>query len=51
MIFLETERLLFRSHEAEDEADFVQMQSDPEVRRYCGRASVAFGKSSASVPE
>lgn len=36
MIFLETERLLFRSHEAEDEDDFVQMHTDPEVRRYVG---------------
>ena len=36
MIFLETERLLFRSHEPKDEADFVRMHSDPEVRRYVG---------------
>jgi [ribosomal protein S5]-alanine N-acetyltransferase len=36
MIFLETERLLFRTHQAEDEADFVGMQTDPEVRRYVG---------------
>jgi RimJ/RimL family protein N-acetyltransferase len=36
MIFLETERLLFRTHQLEDEADFVQMQTDPEVRRYVG---------------
>lgn len=36
MIFLETERLLFRSHEAEDEDDFVKMHTDPEVRRYVG---------------
>jgi ribosomal-protein-alanine N-acetyltransferase len=36
MAFLETERLLFRSHEAEDEADFVRMQTDSEVRRYVG---------------
>jgi RimJ/RimL family protein N-acetyltransferase len=36
MIFLETQRLLFRSHEAGDEADFVRMQTDPEVRRYAG---------------
>lgn len=34
--FLETERLLFRSHEAADEADFVRMQTDSEVRRYVG---------------
>jgi [ribosomal protein S5]-alanine N-acetyltransferase len=36
MIFLETERLLFRTHEAKDEADFVGMHTDPEVRRYVG---------------
>jgi hypothetical protein len=34
MTFLETERLLFRTHQAKDEADFVRMQIDPEVRRY-----------------
>jgi ribosomal-protein-alanine N-acetyltransferase len=34
--FLETTRLLFRSHEAQDEANFVKMQTDPEVRRYVG---------------
>jgi ribosomal-protein-alanine N-acetyltransferase len=36
MIFLETTRLLFRSHEAGDEADFVSMHTDAEVRRYVG---------------
>jgi RimJ/RimL family protein N-acetyltransferase len=36
MIFLETERLLFRSHESRDEPDFVDMHTDPEVRRYVG---------------
>jgi [ribosomal protein S5]-alanine N-acetyltransferase len=36
MIFLETERLLFRTHEATDEADFVGMHTDPGVRRYVG---------------
>jgi RimJ/RimL family protein N-acetyltransferase len=36
VIFLETPRLLFRSHQADDEEDFVQMQTDPEVRRYVG---------------
>lgn len=36
MIFLETERLLFRSHEPSDEADFVSMHTDTEVRRYVG---------------
>ncbi len=36
MIFLETKRLLFRTHETGDEAHFVSMQTDPEVRRYVG---------------
>ncbi len=36
MIFLETERLLFRTHEVRDEADFVGMHTDAEVRRYVG---------------
>ena len=36
MIFLETDRLLFRSHEAQDEDDFVKMHTDPEVRRHVG---------------
>ena len=36
MIFLETNRLLFRSHQAKDEQAFVEMQTDPEVRRYVG---------------
>jgi [ribosomal protein S5]-alanine N-acetyltransferase len=36
MNFLETERLLFRSHEPGDEADFVSMHTDAEVRRYVG---------------
>jgi RimJ/RimL family protein N-acetyltransferase len=36
MTFLEAERLLFRSHESRDEADFVNMHTDPEIRRYVG---------------
>jgi [ribosomal protein S5]-alanine N-acetyltransferase len=36
MVFLETERLLFRSHEPQDEDDFIKMHTDPEVRRYVG---------------
>ena len=36
MIFLQTHRLLFRTHEAYDEADFIAMHTDPEVRRYMG---------------
>ena len=39
MIFLETRRLLFRTHEAGDEADFVSMHTDGEVRRYVGGAA------------
>jgi ribosomal-protein-alanine N-acetyltransferase len=41
MIFLETERLLFRTHEADDEADFVRMHMDSEVRRYIGGQGVS----------
>jgi ribosomal-protein-alanine N-acetyltransferase len=36
MIFLETERLLFRTHEDHDEPDFIAMHTDPDVRRYVG---------------
>jgi [ribosomal protein S5]-alanine N-acetyltransferase len=36
VIFLATERLVFRTHEPQDENDFVQMHTDPEVRRYVG---------------
>lgn len=36
MVFLETDRLVFRSHEPHDEPSFVRMQTDPEVRRYVG---------------
>lgn len=36
MIYLETKRLLFRSHEPQDEPEFVKMHTDPEVRRYVG---------------
>lgn len=35
-MFLETERLKFRSHEARDEPDFVAMHTDVAVRRYVG---------------
>jgi ribosomal-protein-alanine N-acetyltransferase len=34
--FLETERLTFRAHEPRDEAPFVQMHTDPDVRRFAG---------------
>ena len=33
---METERLLFRTHEPKDEPDFISMHTDPEVRRYVG---------------
>lgn len=36
MTFIETTRLLFRSHQAADEDDFVKLQTDPEMRRYVG---------------
>jgi RimJ/RimL family protein N-acetyltransferase len=39
MIFLETERLIFRSHQPVDEQDFVEMHTDPEVRRFVGGAA------------
>ena len=45
MIFLETERLLFRSHQPEDETDFIKMHTDPEVRRYVGRQAWPLEKS------
>jgi RimJ/RimL family protein N-acetyltransferase len=36
VFFLETSRLLFRTHEPQDESDFIGMHTDPEVRRYVG---------------
>ena len=33
---METQRLLFRTHEPQDEPDFISMHTDPEVRRYVG---------------
>lgn len=36
MIFLETERLIFRTHEEKDRPDFLRMHTDSEVRRYMG---------------
>jgi [ribosomal protein S5]-alanine N-acetyltransferase len=36
MTFLETNRLLFRTHEPQDQDDFVRMHTDPAVRRYMG---------------
>jgi ribosomal-protein-alanine N-acetyltransferase len=36
VIFFETTRLLFRSHEGRDEEEFIRMHTDPEVRRYVG---------------
>jgi len=36
VVFLETERLVFRSHEARDEPAFVEMHTDSEVRRFSG---------------
>lgn len=38
MIILETERLLFRSHEPQDLDAFCAMEADPDVRRYVGGA-------------
>jgi hypothetical protein len=36
VIFFETTRLLFRSHQAQDKEEFIQMHTDPKVRRYVG---------------
>lgn len=36
MVFLETERLQFRSHEPQDEEEFIRMHGDPEVMRFVG---------------
>jgi RimJ/RimL family protein N-acetyltransferase len=36
VIFFETTRLLFRSHQGPDEEEFILMHTDPEVRRYVG---------------
>ena len=36
MVFLETERLIFRSHATDDEQSFIRMQMDPLVRRFVG---------------
>ena len=36
VIFFETTRLLFRSHEGRDEEEFIRMHTNPEVRRYVG---------------
>jgi len=38
MIVLESERLLFRDHEAADLDAYCEMEADPEVRRYVGGA-------------
>jgi ribosomal-protein-alanine N-acetyltransferase len=38
VIVLETERLLFRDHEASDLDAYCAMEADPEVRRYIGGA-------------
>ncbi len=38
MIVLESERLLFRDHEASDLNAYCEMEADPEVRRFIGGA-------------
>lgn len=38
MIFLESDRLLFREHESGDLEAYCAMEADPEVRRYVGGA-------------
>jgi hypothetical protein len=49
MIFLETERLLFRSHEPGDEADFVSMHSDAEVGCCGGGQACAGGQGAVAI--
>ena len=44
MIFTETTRLLFRSHQARDEEEFVRMHTDAEVRRYVGGSAWSLEK-------
>jgi ribosomal-protein-alanine N-acetyltransferase len=44
MTFTETTRLLFRSHQAQDEEEFIRMHTDPEVRRYVGGNAWSFEK-------
>lgn len=51
MIFLETERMLFRTHEARDEDDFIRMQTDAEVRRYVGGKAWPLEKAQARFRE
>lgn len=36
MVFLKSNRLLFRSHESGDKSSFIEMQTNPDVRRYVG---------------
>jgi ribosomal-protein-alanine N-acetyltransferase len=44
MIFLETDRLLFRSHQSSDEEGFIAMHTDAEVRRYVGGQAWSLAK-------
>jgi len=47
MIVLETERLLFRSHTADDRVQFIEMHTDPQVRRFVGGAAWSADKARA----
>src|SRR5579885_2090192 len=47
MVIFETERLLFRSHTADDRAQFIEMHTDPQVRRFVGGAAWSAGKARA----
>jgi [ribosomal protein S5]-alanine N-acetyltransferase len=44
MIFTETTRLLFRSHQGRDEEEFIRMHTDAEVRRYVGGSAWSLEK-------
>jgi ribosomal-protein-alanine N-acetyltransferase len=51
VIFMETQRLLFRTHEPQDEPDFISMHTDPEVRRYVGGRAWPLEKARARFRE
>jgi hypothetical protein len=51
VIFFETTRLLFRSHEGRDEEEFIRMHTDPEVRRYVGGQGMVCGEGTLLIPE
>jgi ribosomal-protein-alanine N-acetyltransferase len=48
---METQRLLFHTHEPQDEPDFISMHTDPEVRRYVGGRAWPLEKARARFRE